>query len=130
MRKAMIAKIKIAQKQLQLDDMTYRGILTRVANKDSCTRCSLKELDAVLKEMKRLGFVATSPKHGHRPSPRCDIVSMMSKVEALLADSGLHWNYANALGKRMFGKEFVHWLGADELHKLIAALQIHANRKG
>ena len=54
---------------------------------------------------------------------------MMDKVEALLADGGYHWNYAHAMAWRMFGREKVEYLDNDQLHKLVAALQIAANRK-
>lgn len=33
MRRALIAKIKIAQKELGLDDVTYRAVLERVTGK-------------------------------------------------------------------------------------------------
>ncbi|ELK67425.1 TPA: phage protein GemA/Gp16 family protein, partial [Neisseria meningitidis] len=36
MRRALIAKIKIAQKELGLDDGTYRAVLERVTDKRSC----------------------------------------------------------------------------------------------
>ena len=41
MRRALIAKIKIAQKELGLDDATYRAVLERVTGKRSCTECSI-----------------------------------------------------------------------------------------
>ena len=37
--------------------------------------------------------------------------------------------YAHGMAKRMFGVDQVHWLSDDKLHKLVAALQIYANRR-
>ena len=48
MRRALIAKIKIAQKELGLDDGTYRAVLERVTGMRSCTECSIPELERVV----------------------------------------------------------------------------------
>lgn len=127
-RKKLIATIKIAQKQLNLDDSTYRAVLIRTTNKRSCTEMTQGQLRAVLKEMKRLGFESVS-KH-KRPPIRPAASNMLAKVEALLADNNLPWSYAHAVAKRMFHVDRVQWLSNQNLHKLIAALQIHADRKG
>lgn len=126
-RRGLIAKIKIAQASLGLDDATYRALLERVCGKRSCTQMNVRELEAVLAELKSKGFV---PKAKHkRPSSRRSADAMMSKVEALLADNGLPWNYAHGMAKKMFGVDRVQWLSDEHLHKLIAALQIYANRR-
>lgn len=54
--KAMRQKIGIARKQLDLHEDAYRAILQRVANHKSSRDCNAHELDAVLREMRRLGF--------------------------------------------------------------------------
>ena len=77
MRRALIAKIKIAQKELGLDDVTYRAVLERVTGKRSCTECSIPELERVVEDL-------------------------VDRVE---------------------------WLSDGNMHKLVAALQIAANRK-
>ena len=67
-RRAMIAKIKIAQKQLGMDDDVYRELLHRMAGKRSCTELTATELARVLREMERLGFAPA----GLRPNAcRC-----------------------------------------------------------
>lgn len=128
-RNAMIAKIKIAQKQLDMADDAYRAMLERVAGTNSCAKMTEAELERVLAEMRRMGFTATSKNHGQRPERRESADAMMRKIEALLADGGLHWNYAHAMAKRMFKVDRVQWLSDGNLHKLVAALQIAANRK-
>ncbi|MCP1659318.1 gp16 family protein [Neisseria perflava] len=131
-RRALIAKIKIAQKELAMDDDTYRAVLLRVTGKDSCAKMGEGELEAVCAQMVRLGF-RVKPKRkadvGQSPQRRASADPMMRKVEALLLDSGWHWNYAHGTARRMFGVDRVEWLSDGHMHKLVAALQIAANRK-
>ena len=122
------AKIHIGKAQLGLDDDTYRALLRRETGKSSCAKMTLRELEAVLAAMQRQGFAASRPM-GRRPSPRRSASKMIGKVEALLLDNGLTWAYAHGMAKRMFGVDQVHWLPDDKLHKLVAALQIYANRR-
>lgn len=65
MRRALIAKIKIAQKELGLDDGTYRAVLERVTGKRSCTECSIPELERVVEDLRQHGF---APKKNGRPT--------------------------------------------------------------
>jgi phage gp16-like protein len=81
-RKAMIAKIKIAQQQLQMADDSYRAMLARLADgKTSSTKLTLQQLDDVLAEMKRLGFVQKpAQKHGRRPQPKDTRETLMARL--------------------------------------------------
>ncbi|WP_107878870.1 gp16 family protein [Neisseria animaloris] len=110
-------------------DDAYREMLVRLTGKNSCSLMDIGELERVVSEMKTKGFTPTSKNYGHRPSRRQSADPMMRKIEALLADGGLHWNYAHAMAKRMFKVDRVEWLSDGNMHKLIAALQIAANRK-
>lgn len=128
MRRALIAKIKIAQKELGLDDATYRALLERVTGKRSCTECSLTELECVVEDLRQHGFVPKKTA-GRRPSCRESASNMMRKIEALLLENGWTWNYAHGTAKKMFNVDRVEWLFDSNMHKLVAALQISANRK-
>lgn len=55
-RSPMQAKIHIAKKELSLDDSTYRALLQRVTGRTSSAGLSDAQLEAVLTELKRLGF--------------------------------------------------------------------------
>jgi len=68
MRRALIAKIKIAQKELGLDDGTYRAVLERVTGKRSCTECSIPELERVVEDLPQRG-VAPKTRGGPPPTP-------------------------------------------------------------
>lgn len=132
-RNGLIAKIKIAQKELGMAKEAYRAMLLRITGKNSCAVMDIGELERVADEMRRFGFKpstsAAREKHGRPHLRRTTAAAMMDKVEALLADGGYHWNYAHAMARRMFGREKVEYLDNDQLHKLVAALQIAANRK-
>jgi hypothetical protein len=56
-RSPMLAKVHIAKKELGLDDETYRDVLVRVTGKTSSKGLSDRQLDAVLVEFRRLGWV-------------------------------------------------------------------------
>ncbi len=131
-RNALIAKIKIAQKELGMADEAYRAMLLRVTGKNSCTAMDTEELEAVFAEMVRFGFApktTAKDKYGKPHLRRTATVPLMDKIEALLADGGYHWNYAHAMAKRMFKRDKVEYLDNDQLRRLAAALQIAANRK-
>lgn len=51
-----LAKIHIAKKDLGLDDATYRAVLERVTGKTSSVAMTAEERDAVLVEMRRIGW--------------------------------------------------------------------------
>ncbi len=55
-RKKLVAKVKIAQKQLCMDDDTYRELLFSVVKKRSASELLVWELENVLQRMKSLGF--------------------------------------------------------------------------
>ena len=66
-RRALIAKIHLAKKQLALTDDSYRDVLRRVTGFESAAAMRLEQLDAVLKEFARLGW---KPKPARRRSDK------------------------------------------------------------
>ena len=127
-RKSLLARVHIGQKQLKLEDAEYREMLTQVTGKSSCSDMHISELYLVLKRLEKSGFKSSNKSFGEKPNPSKGNKAMIGKVEALLADSNLPWNYAHAMAKRMFKVEKVEWLASQDLHKLIAALAISVNR--
>ncbi|PJJ96448.1 GemA protein [Lysobacteraceae bacterium NML75-0749] len=146
--------IHIAKKQLGLSDADYRLLLMQASSDAngcgglwSCANMSDDQLTRVMLAMKRAGFdpakgYATTGKRGgkaaagkparrvfaNRPKNTSE-VPMLRKVEALLADAKRPWNYAHHTAKQMFGIERLEWLDSSQLHKLIGALQIDADRR-
>lgn len=127
-RRKLLAQIHIGKKDLNIDDSAYRALLQRIIGTDSCGKAGNHQLIAVIREMRRLGWRPKAPKYGRKPKANQANAAMINKVAAILADNRWHWNYAHSTAKKMFGIDFVHWLKPAQLHKLIAALQIHADR--
>jgi len=141
-RRIRIGRIHQAAKALGLSEQEYRGLLVRASagpdglgGLDSCTHMTEDQHIAVLREMARLGFKADSNadrKHAYAGRPIGDRKAwrpMVRKVEALLADAKRPWAYAHDLAQHMFHVNRVEWLNDHDLHKLVSALQIDANRK-
>lgn len=103
-RNSQIATIKIATKQLGMDDATYRNMLANVANgKTSSTELSWAERKAVIDHLVAKGAVIKrSPKRKGAPNT-LDRNASYQKIEALLASMGLPWSYADAIAENITG---------------------------
>lgn len=125
----------IAKKQLHLDRETYVALLQRVGSVSSSADLDAHGRDLVLKELRRLtgeGDKQMSNAVALPDAPqnvREEIAGMVGKVGAILAEIGKPWGYAHGTARRMFKVHRVEWLRADQLHRLVAALQISANRR-
>lgn len=132
-RRQQLARIHLAKKALALEEDCYRALLRRVTGKGSAAAMSTAEREVVIAEFARLGFTDDRAQRARRQFPGKPVsaneVPMLKKVEALLADAGRHWEYARATAERMFGIERLEWLRPAQLHRLVAALQIDANRR-
>lgn len=135
-RKRQLAAIHVmAKKQLHLDEDTYRELLQRVAGvRSAADLCALGRA-SVMDELRRLAGQGQCRMRNAVNLPdapqnvREEIAGMVGKVGALLAELDKSWNYAHGTAKRMFKVQRVEWLRADQLHRLVAALQISSNRK-
>ncbi|KAF1692740.1 GemA protein [Pseudoxanthomonas jiangsuensis] len=131
-RRQQLARIHQAKKQLALDEDTYRALLTRVTGKASSADMTTAQRNAVIAELVRLGFkeAQARPARTWKGKPKnVDQVPMLGKVEALLADAKRPWAYAHNTARQMFKVARVEWLDSDQLHKLVAALQIDSQRQ-
>ena len=119
-KKAEIAKIHIAKKQLGLDDETYRAVLMNHGGVNSSKELTPQGRAKVLAHFKASGFNAinTQPK---RPKT-VDTKPQLSKIEALLTDMALPWSYALAIAKQMYQKDRLEFCTAKELGGIITAL--------
>lgn len=89
MQKKMIGAIKAGQAYLGWDDALYRQTLIRLTGKTSTTRCNLDELRIIREYMHEQGFPRKAPAgKGRRPRVAMSRKSVLSKIEALLADAG------------------------------------------
>ena len=129
-KKILMAKIHIAKKDLVLDDATYRDVLWRVTGKRSCKDMTIAQLQDVAKDMQNSGFKPkTTPKHGKKPTVTKRRQGLIDKIEAILADMGLHWNYAHGVGEQMFQIKRLQFLNDQQLYKVTQALSVHQQRE-
>lgn len=135
-RKRTLAAIHATAHSLALDEDVYRDLVQRVSAEHgepqrSAGRCSQVQLDAIANELRRQAGQperAAGQARQWAGKPKGDLSPQLQKIEALLADRGREWAYGHALAKRLCKVSRVEWCNADQLAKLIAALQIDANR--
>lgn len=78
---AMLKKIQIARRELRLEETEYRALLKRVAGVDSARALTDRKAEAVIVELRRLGFV---PKASTRPATeRADLRKLYALWGAL-----------------------------------------------
>lgn len=129
-RRVQLARIHAGAKALALDEATYRALLVRITGKASSKDMTVAERNAVIAELVRLGFKDKYQAGGKAyPGKPREMTPMLRKVEALLADARRPWSYAHNTAKQMFKVARVEWLKHDQMHKLVSALQIDANRR-
>lgn len=130
--KGKLAQIHIAKAQLGLSDEDYRAILARTAGVSSAKELTNRTVGGVMFEFRRLGFQPKPAKKAGRkaPNPPRSRQREMKKVEALLAEAGRAWAYADGMAKHMFKVDRVDFLDDSQLHKLLQALIIDAKRQG
>lgn len=130
-RKACIKAVKAAQRQLHMDDPTYRAMLEARTGHTSSTACTLAQLHVVLDWLRRAG--AVNPKgvnsDGRRRSvPTAERAPLMAKVTALLHElstvTGTTYTmaYADAICERQQWCTRVDFADPQTLHKLVGAL--------
>ena len=132
-RKADLAKIHLAKKDLALCEDDYRAILEQVTGKTSSARLNRMERLKVLSRFHQLGFRAAPPKKRRNGAPGkviADKHPMIRKIYALLAEAGRDWTYANAIADRMFGVQNLRFCTSDQLHRIISALEYDKRRHG
>lgn len=130
-RTRYIKAIKAKQRQLGLDEPTYRAMLLARTGKTSCKDCTLIELGNVSGYLTAQG--ATNPKGLNadgrkRLATPPDRQALMGKVKALLAElhqvTGTPYTlaYADAICERNRWCTRVDFADAHILHRLVGAL--------
>lgn len=132
-RNAAIGKIHIGKQKLGLDDETYRAMLLTIGGVKSSKDLTPEGIDKVVRHMEKCGAVFSTPKRAGRKPRNLGSASSRSaqlgKIEALLTEARLPWEYAQAMAKRMYKKQALEFCDYDELRGIIAALVTNAKRK-
>ncbi len=124
------ALIHVAKAKVGMSEMEYRDMLASVGVTSS-KDLNVAKFDVVMEHFKKLGF--KSKRNPSDKTPRQGPVSskdrLLGKVDAILADLGLKRGYADAIARNMFGIDMMSWCDAHQLHKIVAALSYHQQRK-
>lgn len=67
-RVVLIRKIQVARRDLAMEEESYRAMLARVTGRDSLKTMTPQEMERVLREFERLGFVGKKKVRKFRPS--------------------------------------------------------------
>jgi phage gp16-like protein len=124
-----LARIHIAVHELGLDDETYRDLLRSTTGKGSAGELDARERWRVLVALSKAGAKSAARYPGRPAQQRPGKEALLGKVEALLADAKRPWAYAHAMARRMFKVDQVQWCDADQLHRLVAALEYDQRRR-
>ncbi len=130
-RKLFIKAIKTKQRQLGMDDPTYRAMLKARTGKTSATACTLTELGNVNGYLTAQG--AVKPRTDARMATRRPVIApdrhaLRGKVSMLLADlvdeAGVTDSvaYVNAICSKNGWCTAIDFADAHILHKLVGAL--------
>ena len=130
-RQKMLSKIHIGKKQLGLDDDVYRDVLAQATGKRSCKDMDDGELAAVLNLLQQKGFGVDVDAKAYQRTPLhfAEHGAMMRKIGALLTQTGKSWAYAHGIARKMFGVETVQRCDAEQMRKVLAALNYQARRE-
>lgn len=119
-RKGLIASIHIARKDLGLDDEIYRELLFNVTGEVSSAKCSVKQLCAMLAELRKKGW---------KPKTEDPLASLRKKIRAQCHALEAPIDYAEAIIKRQArGLANLKTATREQLTACIAALTIRQRR--
>jgi phage gp16-like protein len=126
------ALIHVAKSRLGMSEEDYRAVLASVGVKSS-SELNHVQLDEVMKRFEAGGFVGRSGKRGAGSGKRRAATDpkapLLKKIGAILADTGLTWEYADGIARKMFGVQCAGWCDVEQLWKVAAALSIYQKRK-
>lgn len=141
-RRALLAKVHLAKKDLRLDDDTYRDILERITGRRSSAECSVGELENLVAHFRAQGFVPKAVAGGRQGAarstgPRRADHPVAKKARAMwisLHQLGVVENASEhaleAFAKRQLGVERMQWMDQGLGFKLVEALKAMAEREG
>ncbi len=130
LRRADLAKIHMAKKELGLDDDAYRDLLRAETGKSSSADLTGNERARVLLALVHAGWKPKDAKtNGRPPMVAANSTSLIHKIEAQLTSQKRPWAYAHGIAQRMFKLEKVEHCNPDQLRKVIAALAYDQKRQ-
>lgn len=135
-RRAMIAKVHLASKQLGLDEDTYRSVLHEVTGHMSAADCSEADLARLVDHFRARGFrpLAKPKKPGQRAAadhaPARKARALWISLYHLAAIDNASEQALEAFARRQLKVEALQWADQAQCYKLIEALKAIAERHG
>lgn len=138
-KRALIAQIHIAKKELALDDDTYRALLKSATGKTSCSDMTVPDLHKAIHAFKERGFKTKrskklSPKSTGTRVDKMRAIWITMQQRGLIRDNSeaalLHW-VQGQLDKRAAAPiDSLQWLdGHAECNRLLEQLKQWSQRK-
>ncbi len=125
-----LARIHLGKKQVGLDDEAYRELLKGVTGKTSAADLDFRQRFQVIQALEKLGAKPPAKAFPGKPArPAAGKDALVAKIEAQLAEAKRPWAYAHGMAKRMFQVDQVQWCDADQLRRIVAALNYDAKRR-
>lgn len=132
-RRRELATIHLGAKALGMDDACYRDMLFALARVRSAADLDFAGRRRVIEHLRASGFKANA----RRPNPQwawvdraaADRQPLLRKIIMQLKSAGRAKQYADGVCRRMFNVERLEFCAADQLHKIVSALQFDAGRR-
>lgn len=131
-REQLIRLIHVGKNKVGLSEADYRAVLHGSSGKRSCADMTVKELEAVLKAIKSLGFrvkkrlPASAAEAGRATLEQITYIKGLWELCARVkTESAL-----NAFVKRITGVPFLRWLDVYSAQKVILAVREMAAQAG
>lgn len=133
-RRAMLAKVHLAKKQIGIDEDDYRQILLEETGRTSAGDCTEAELERVLRRFEALGFKPL-PKPGGANRPAQHPVARKARalwisLHHLGAIDSPSEKALEAFARRQLKCERLVWADQRQGYRLIEALKAMAQRHG
>ncbi len=132
-RRALLAKVHVAKKQLQLADDDYRAVIYRVTGNISAGDCTEPQLALVVEEFARKGFDAkarpTGPRPADHPAAR-KARALWISLHQLGAIDNASEQALEAFARRQLKVDRLQWADQALTYRLIEALKAIAARHG
>lgn len=130
-RRALIAKIHVAKKEMNLLDDDYRAMLIEVTGRSSSANCTIAELRAMVEAMKRKGFQPKRAANGVADHPfALKARAMWISLHHLGAIDNPSEQALESFACRQLGCVKMQWANQAQGYKLIEALKAIAERNG
>lgn len=126
-RRALLAQIHMAKKQLALEEDSYRAILVRITGQDSAKAIPDTGLVAVVAEFTRLGWKNRPFRPGSKKPHVRKVWAVWGSMKGILRDPSA--DGLRGYVKRMAGVDDPEWLTGEQANKVVGGLKAWKRRE-